>query len=81
MELSSSWISPETSGTCHEFYNSTYCSFKRGFGHGQSHSKPFQSHPPPPRQGTDIFIEAGRLAAEYLVSQGLLLPTVMPAKW
>lgn len=36
------------------------------------------------RRGGDIFVEAGRLAAEYLVSQGLLPPNVLPppsAKW
>ncbi|XP_027331200.1 uncharacterized protein At4g26450 isoform X2 [Abrus precatorius] len=31
--------------------------------------------------GGDIFIEAGRLAAEYLVSQGLLPPNVLSLKW
>ncbi|POO02905.1 hypothetical protein TorRG33x02_009660 [Trema orientale] len=39
---------------------------------------------PPPRKA-DIFVEAGRLAAEYLVSQGLLPPTVLSSnsnsKW
>ncbi|KAE8681215.1 hypothetical protein F3Y22_tig00111338pilonHSYRG00324 [Hibiscus syriacus] len=81
MGLSSSRISPETSGRGHGFYNSEYRSFKRGFGSGQSHRKSFQSHPPSSREGTDIFMEAGRLAAEYLVSQGLLPPSVLPAKW
>ncbi|GMI85173.1 hypothetical protein like AT4G26450 [Hibiscus trionum] len=81
MGLSSSRISPETSGRGPGFYNSEYRSFKRGFGRGQSHPKSFQSHPPPPREGTDIFMQAGRLAAEYLVSQGLLPPSVLPAKW
>ncbi|KAE8679189.1 Detected protein of unknown function [Hibiscus syriacus] len=81
MGLSSSRISPETSGRGHGFYNSEYRSFKRGFGRGQSHPKSFNSHPPPPREGTDIFTEAGRLAAEYLVSQGLLPPSALPTKW
>ncbi|KAK8542566.1 hypothetical protein V6N12_015160 [Hibiscus sabdariffa] len=81
MGLSSSRISPDTSGRGHGFYNSEYRSFKRGFGRGQSHPKSFQSHPPPPREGTDIFMEAGRLAAEYLVSQGLLPTSVLTAKW
>lgn len=31
--------------------------------------------------GGDIFMEAGRLAAEYLVSQGLLPPNVLSLKW
>jgi hypothetical protein len=30
--------------------------------------------------GGDIFVEAGRLAAEYLVSQGLLPPSVLSLK-
>ncbi|KAE8677249.1 Detected protein of unknown function [Hibiscus syriacus] len=81
MGLSSSRISTETSGRGHGFYNSEYRSFKRGFGRGRSHPKSFQLHPPPPREGTDIFTQAGRLAAEYLVSQGLLPPSVLPAKW
>ncbi|EOY11833.1 Uncharacterized protein TCM_030506 isoform 1 [Theobroma cacao] len=81
MGLAASRISPETSGRGHGFYNSEYRNFKRGFGRGQSHPKSFQSHPPTPRKGTDIFMEAGRLAAEYLVSQGLLPPSVLPAKW
>ncbi|OMO65931.1 hypothetical protein COLO4_30921 [Corchorus olitorius] len=81
MGLGASRISPETSGRGHGFYNSEYRSFKRGFGRGQSHPKSFQPHPPTPRKGNDIFMEAGRLAAEYLVSQGLLPPSVLPAKW
>ena len=32
--------------------------------------------------GSDIFVEAGRLAAEYLVSQGQLPPNALPPpKW
>ncbi|XWS27661.1 hypothetical protein CRYUN_Cryun25bG0000700 [Craigia yunnanensis] len=81
MGLAASRISPETSGRGHGFYNSEYRNFRRGFGRGQSHLKSFQPHPPTPRKGTDIFMEAGRLAAEYLVSQGLLPPSVLPAKW
>ncbi|XVE80662.1 hypothetical protein DITRI_Ditri14bG0156600 [Diplodiscus trichospermus] len=81
MGLAASRISPETSGRGHGFYNSEFRTFKRGFGRGQSHPKSFQPHPPTPRKGTDIFMEAGRLAAEYLVSQGLLPPSMLPAKW
>ncbi|XVF70996.1 hypothetical protein PTKIN_Ptkin11bG0206500 [Pterospermum kingtungense] len=81
MGLAPSRISPETSGRGHSFYNSEYRNFKRGFGRGQSHPKSFQPHPPTPRRGSDIFMEAGRLAAEYLVSQGLLPPSVLPSKW
>ncbi|XP_022752945.1 uncharacterized protein At4g26450-like [Durio zibethinus] len=79
--LAASRISPETSGRGHGFYNSEHRNFKRGLGRGQSHLKSFQLHPPTPRKGSDIFMEAGRLAAEYLVSQGLLPPSVLPAKW
>ncbi|XWS51645.1 hypothetical protein CRYUN_Cryun11dG0001300 [Craigia yunnanensis] len=81
MGLAASRISPETSGRGHGFYNSEYRNFKRGFGPGQSHPKSFQPHQPTPRKCTDIFMEAGRLAAENLVSQGLLPPSVLPAKW
>ncbi|XVF33824.1 hypothetical protein REPUB_Repub18cG0004300 [Reevesia pubescens] len=94
MGIAASRISPETSGRGHGFYNSEYRNFKRSFGRGQSHSKSFQPqsqsqsqsqshphlHPPTPCKDTDIFMEAGRLAAEYLVSQGLLLPSVLPSK-
>ncbi|XWS09558.1 hypothetical protein CRYUN_Cryun39dG0000500 [Craigia yunnanensis] len=81
MGLAASRISPETSSRGYVFYNSEYRNFKRGFGRGQSHPKSFQSHSPTACKGTDIFMEAGRLAAEYLVSQGLLPPSVLPAKW
>ncbi|KAK9015826.1 hypothetical protein V6N11_006919 [Hibiscus sabdariffa] len=81
MGLSSSQISLETLGRGHEFYNSEYRSFKCEFRHGQSHSKSFQSHPPPPHKGTDIFMEAGSLAEKYVVSHGLLPPSVLPVKW
>ncbi|ESW20665.1 hypothetical protein PHAVU_005G005100 [Phaseolus vulgaris] len=48
------------------FYASEYRQREGGLGRG--------------RRG-DIFVEAGRLAAEYLVSQGLLPPNALPAKW
>ncbi|TKY49886.1 hypothetical protein E2542_SST27335 [Spatholobus suberectus] len=48
------------------FYASEYRQRDAGLGRG--------------RRG-DIFVEAGRLAAEYLVSQGLLPPNVLPSKW
>lgn len=44
---------------------------RSGFGRGQ---------PPPPRR-IDIFLEAGKLATEYLVSKGLLPPNSVNAKW
>ncbi|XP_022733130.1 uncharacterized protein At4g26450-like isoform X2 [Durio zibethinus] len=78
MGVAATRISPETFGRGQGFYNSEYRNFKRGFGRVQSHPKSFQSYP---RKGTDIFMEAGRLAAEYLVSQGLLPSSVIPAKW
>lgn len=82
MGIATSRVSPETLGRGHSFYNSEYRNFKRGFGRGQSHPKSFQPHPPTPRKGgPDIFMEAGRLAAEYLVSQGLLPHSVLPVKW
>ncbi|KAL5577736.1 hypothetical protein UlMin_019435 [Ulmus minor] len=52
--------------------------FNRGGATALGRSKSFQQSPP--RKG-DIFLEAGRLAAEYLVSQGFLPPTVLSANW
>lgn len=78
-------ISPESSMRGHGMYNSDYRSYNRGFGRGQG-PKPFQAAqppppplPPPPRR-TDVFMEAGRLAAEYLVSKGLLPPNVVSGR-
>ncbi|KAI3675700.1 hypothetical protein L1987_85292 [Smallanthus sonchifolius] len=49
-----------------------YRSYNRGgFGRGQ---------PPPPRR-IDVFMEAGKLATEYLVSKGLLPPNSLNGKW
>lgn len=76
-------IHPEGSARGHGFYNSEYRGFNRGgFGRGQGQPKPFHQPPPPPapRKG-DIFMEAGRLAAEYLVFQGVLPPSVLSGKW
>lgn len=95
MGMAASRISPEGSVRGHGFYGSEFRNFNRGFGRGQGHPKSFQSpqaqaqaQPPPPppppplppRRG-DIFMEAGRLAAEYLVSQGLLPPSALSVKW
>ncbi|ONH99552.1 hypothetical protein PRUPE_6G035900 [Prunus persica] len=76
-------ISPETSLRGHSFYSSEHRNFNRGFGRPKSFQPPPAPPPPPPappRKG-DIFMEAGRLAAEYLVSQGLLPPNALSAKW
>lgn len=80
-------ISPENSGRGHGFYNSEYRSFNRSYG--RSHGQPKTFHPPPPLQPpiaaplrkSDVFIEAGRLAAEYLVSRGILPPGRLTGKW
>ncbi|CAK9157814.1 unnamed protein product [Ilex paraguariensis] len=71
-------ISPEGSFRNHGINNPDYRGYNRSFGRGQS--KPFQPPRPPPRRG-DIFVEAGRLATEYLVSKGLLPPNVLSGKW
>ncbi|KAM2613911.1 hypothetical protein TB2_028589 [Malus domestica] len=76
-------ISPEGSMRGHGFYNSEHRNFNRGFGRPKSFQPapaPPPPPPPPPRKG-DIFMEAGRLAAEYLVAKGLLPPNVLSAKW
>ncbi|KAI3974320.1 hypothetical protein MKX01_030989 [Papaver californicum] len=64
----------EGSGRVQGMYNNR--NFNRGFGRGSP--KPFP--PPQPPRRTDIFMEAGRLAAEYLVSQGLLHQNVLSEK-
>ncbi|MCL7039344.1 hypothetical protein MKW94_006231 [Papaver nudicaule] len=64
----------EGSGRVQGMYNNR--NFNRGFGRGSP--KPFP--PPQPPRKTDIFMEAGRLAAEYLVSQGLLHQNVLSEK-
>ncbi|KAI3810127.1 hypothetical protein L1987_19736 [Smallanthus sonchifolius] len=49
-----------------------YRNYNRGgFSRGQ---------PPPPRR-IDVFMEAGKLATEYLVSKGLLPPNSLNGKW
>ncbi|XP_043688954.1 uncharacterized protein At4g26450 isoform X2 [Telopea speciosissima] len=76
MGLAASRISPEGSIRGHGMYSMEYRNNNRSFGRG-----PPKPYPPTqlPRRG-DIFMEAGRLAAEYLVSQGLLPPNVLSAK-
>ncbi|CAN8273848.1 unnamed protein product [Cochlearia groenlandica] len=66
--------------------------FNRGYGRGRGRSKPYQNQqlppplPPPPVHrrsdggvggGGNVFMEAGRLAVEYLVSRGVLPQTVL----
>lgn len=72
-------ISPEGSMRGQRTYNTEYRSnnIRGGYGRG-GRSKQFQ--PLPPRE-TDIFMEAGRLAAEYLVSKGVLPPDALSGKW
>ncbi|XP_071697167.1 uncharacterized protein At4g26450-like isoform X2 [Rutidosis leptorrhynchoides] len=51
---------------------SGYRNFNRGgFGRGQ---------PPPPRR-IDVFMEAGKLAAEYLIAKGFIPPNSGNGKW
>ncbi|KAL6999023.1 hypothetical protein U1Q18_000189 [Sarracenia purpurea var. burkii] len=71
-------ISPESSIRGHGTYNSEYRNYNRGFGRGQPN--PFQTAQPPPRRA-DIFMEAGRLATEYLVTKGLLPSNVLSGRW
>ncbi|KAJ4840775.1 hypothetical protein Tsubulata_021344 [Turnera subulata] len=82
MGLGASRISPDNSSRGHGFYNSEYRSFNnRGFGRGRGQFKSYQPPPqPPPRKG-DIWMEAGRLAAEYLVSKGMLSQSALSGKW
>ncbi|KAL2473185.1 Uncharacterized protein Fot_48921 [Forsythia ovata] len=73
-------ISPEGSIRGHQMYNSEYRNYNRsGYGRG-GHSRPIQPPLLPPRE-TDLFMEAGRLAAEYLVSKGILPPNALSGKW
>ncbi|KAJ1279455.1 hypothetical protein BS78_04G158100 [Paspalum vaginatum] len=39
---------------------------------------PFPPAPPPPERKYEVLLEAGRLAAEYLVTQGVLPPAALP---
>ncbi|KAJ8765053.1 hypothetical protein K2173_010529 [Erythroxylum novogranatense] len=78
------WMASRTSTdtsarSAHGFNTSDYRSFNnRSFGCGQTPAKSFQQ--PPVCKG-DILVEAGRLATEYLVSKGLLPPSVLSHKW
>lgn len=73
-------IPPEGSMRGYRMYNSEYRNYNRG-GYGSGgQSKQFQPPQPPPREA-DIFMEAGRMAAEYLVSKGMLPPNALSGKW
>ncbi|XP_051124809.1 uncharacterized protein At4g26450-like [Andrographis paniculata] len=71
-------ISPEGSMRGQRMYNTDYRNNARGGYSRGGHSK----HSPrlPPRE-TDIFMEAGKLAAEYLVSTGVLPLNALSGKW
>lgn len=77
MGVAPSRTSPEGSTRSHGSHNPEYRSFNREFVRSQS--KLYQS-PQFPRRA-DIFMEAGRLAAEYLVSKGMLPPAVLTTRW
>ncbi|KAF5461262.1 hypothetical protein F2P56_021073 [Juglans regia] len=85
MGVAASQISPEglmVRGHGGFYGGSEFRNFGRGFGRGQGHPKSYQQSPQPPLRKGDIFMEAGRLAAEYLVSQGLLPQSALsPVKW
>lgn len=73
-------IPPEGSMRGQRMYNSEYRNYNRGGNGGGGHSKQFQPPLPPPKEA-DIFMEAGRMAAEYLVSKGMLPPNALSGKW
>ncbi|XP_010536799.1 PREDICTED: uncharacterized protein At4g26450-like isoform X2 [Tarenaya hassleriana] len=87
MGLPSSRIPPDGSMRGHGFHGSARHGSNRGYGRGRVHPKSYQNQPLPPtpplqrKGGGDIFMEAGRLAAEYLVSRGVLPPTVLSGEW
>nr|XP_010908456.1 uncharacterized protein At4g26450 [Elaeis guineensis] len=56
---------------------SNYRNFQRRSFDGDQRKRCSDSPP----QKTDVWIEAGRLAAEYLVSKGLLSPSLLPEQW
>ncbi|KAI4389685.1 hypothetical protein MLD38_001886 [Melastoma candidum] len=80
-----SHASPEGPSRGPGFYKSENRNFNRTFSRnqGQTHQRNFHRPPaaPPTSARADVFMEMGKLAAEYLVSQGVLPPSVLPAKW
>ncbi|GER33894.1 50S ribosomal protein L1 [Striga asiatica] len=75
---SASRIPSENTFRGQRMYSPDHRSYTRGGYSSGSQSKHF--HVPPPRS-PDIFVEAGRLAAEYLVSKGVLPPSALSGKW
>ncbi|XP_011097677.1 uncharacterized protein At4g26450-like isoform X1 [Sesamum indicum] len=74
-------IPPEGSIRGHQVFNSESGNYNcDGYVRGGGQSRQFQALPYPPRR-TDIFVEAGRLAAEYLVSQVKLPQNALSVKW
>ncbi|XP_031492033.1 uncharacterized protein LOC116258785 [Nymphaea colorata] len=74
-------ISPENSVRGQGFYSQEYRGYSRAYNRGPAkHYTSPPPPPPPPRRG-DVLMEAGRLAAEYLVSQGLLPAHLLPGRW
>lgn len=73
-------IPPEGAVRGRRMYGSEYRSYNRGaYGVG-GHSKQFQTSLPPSMEAS-ILLEAGKLAAEYLVSKGVLPPNALSGKW
>ncbi|CAN1354051.1 Uncharacterized protein At4g26450 [Linum perenne] len=83
MSFGGSRVPPDGAGRGgHGFYNSEYRGFRnRGFGRGHGQPKSFQQAPRLPPRKEDRMMEAGRLAAEYLVSKGLLPQAALSGKW
>ncbi|KAL0320938.1 UNVERIFIED_CONTAM: hypothetical protein Sradi_5355300 [Sesamum radiatum] len=74
-------IPPEGSMRGHQVFNSEYGNYDRdGYVRGGGQSRQFQAPSYLPRR-TDILVEAGRLAAEYLVSKGKLPQNALSVKW
>eukprot|EP00268_Persea_americana_P066596 TRINITY_DN9085_c0_g1_i8.p1 TRINITY_DN9085_c0_g1~~TRINITY_DN9085_c0_g1_i8.p1 ORF type:complete len:1225 (-),score=327.52 TRINITY_DN9085_c0_g1_i8:6-3680(-) len=71
-------VSGEGSIQGHGKCNWEHRNFNPGFGGDPP--KPYPSPPKPPYKD-DVFMEAGRLAAEYLVSKRLLPANLLPGKW
>ncbi|KAJ8534394.1 hypothetical protein K7X08_016122 [Anisodus acutangulus] len=70
-------VSPDGSVRGRGLHNPEYRNYNRGgFGRGQWKQFVFQQ----PSHGNDIFMEAGKLAAEYLVSKGVLRPNALSGK-
>ncbi|KAL6567666.1 hypothetical protein OROGR_001334 [Orobanche gracilis] len=77
---SASRFPPEAPMRGQRMYSTDNRSYSRGGYATGGHSKQFQQ-PAPPSRGADVFMEAGRLAAEYLVSKGVLPPNALSGMW